>query len=110
MKYVIKYFKYSEFINDYHSKTSYFNKATDFLKFFAPQLSKLFDIGKEFTLFLGKMAINSLAIVNNSMSTMQILKDGFLLRDGFFSDFNFSNSSSKTHFFASSRYSFDEFF
>lgn len=80
VKYVLKYMRYCETIADYHKKYNIFDYYVgSALRYLAPQYSKIFDFNSDLFSFMKNMAIESLAVIFNSKSTAQILKDGFLV-------------------------------
>lgn len=80
VKYILKYMRYCETIEDYHKKYNFFDYYIgSALRYLAPHYSKIFDFNSELFSFMKNMAIESLAVIFNSKSTAQILKDGFLV-------------------------------
>ena len=80
VKYIMKYMRYCETIEDYHKKSNLFDYYIgSTLRYLAPQYSKIFDFTSELFSFMKKMPIESLAVIFNSKSTAQILKDAFLV-------------------------------
>ena len=80
VKYILKYMRYCETIEDYHKKYNFFDYYVgSALRYLAPHYSKIFDFNSDLFSFMKNMAIESLAVIFNSKSTAQILKDGFLV-------------------------------